>query len=212
MPVRRIPISRTSLTGRHAMGPGRDSVGFESSLERDLAELMHFASNVTHIEEQPVRIYYIDEEGRNHYYTPDFLIQRDNAPPLLIEVKLQKFLTPDLDTKLNAAKQYAENLGWVFEVWTEREIRTPRLKNIRFLLPYRQRQINPDRASSILYQLDTYGAMSIEDVLMACWKDETERAYGQAVLWHLLAVGKIIANLDKELTPQTTLHTIRRVS
>ena len=212
MPVRKIPISRNSLTGRHAMDPGEVSIGFESSLERDFAELMHFAPNVTSIEEQPVRIDYTDDENRKHHYTPDYLVQRNNAPPLLAEIKPSKFLTPDLEPKFDAARKYAENVGWVFEIWTEQDIRTSRLKSIRFLLPYRQRRPDLVRTQRILHQFETNGSMSIEDALNACWEDETERAFGQTALWHLLATGQLLTDLDKDLTPQTVLHRIRRVS
>lgn len=212
MPARKIPIARNSLTGRHAMGPDARSVGFESSLERDFAELMHFDPDVTGIEEQPVRIDYVDDEGRKRHYTPDYLVQRQNAPTLLIEIKPRQFLKPELEAKFDAARSYAASRGWLFEVWTEREIRTRYLDNVRFLLPYRHRAAAPERAARILSQIESDGPTSVELLLERCWTDETERAYGQNTLWQLLATGQLQANLNKELSPQTVLHGTGRPS
>lgn len=131
MPVRKIPRSSSSITGRFSRGPGGGSIGFESTLERDFVRLMAFDPDVTDIEDQPVRIDYTSDDNRPRHYTPDYLVQRRNAPPLLAEIKPKKFLTPDLEPKFDAARSYAEARGWVFEVWTEREIRTRKLDKIR---------------------------------------------------------------------------------
>lgn len=133
MPVRKIPRSSGSITGRFSRGPGGGSIGFESTLERDFVRLMAFDPDVTDIEEQPVRIDYKGDNGRPRHYTPDYLVQRRDAPPLLAEIKPTKFITPDLEPKFAAARRYAAARGWVFEVWTEREIRTTRLNKIRLL-------------------------------------------------------------------------------
>jgi hypothetical protein len=60
MPVRDIPIGTRAVTGRHA----RSGARYESSLERDFFELMMSDPAVEHIEEQPVRISYIDNAHR----------------------------------------------------------------------------------------------------------------------------------------------------
>ncbi|MFC1672744.1 TnsA endonuclease N-terminal domain-containing protein [Pseudomonadota bacterium] len=206
MPVRKIPISHSSVTGRHALGPGKDSVGYESTLERDFVSLMTFDPGVTGIEEQPVRIEYEDSEGRQRHYTPDYLIERQNKPTLLAEIKPTKFITHDLDDKFEAAKLFAAKRGWVFEVWTEKVIRTPRLQNVRFLLGYRDYPADPGRAARILKQMESDGPMAVEQLLNACWNsDEEERARGLGALWNLVAVGKLQADLDRELTMESIL-------
>lgn len=212
MPVRKIPISHNSVTGRHALGPGKRSVGFESTLERDFVSLMAFDLDVTNIEEQPVCINYADDEGRKHRYTPDYLVHRHNAQPLLAEIKPKKFLTPDLEPKFTAAHQYATARGWAFEVWTEREIRTPRLKSIQFLLPYRHRPADAGRMACIQNHLDLYAPMNIDELLDTCWNDETERSYGLSALWHLIAIGQVETDLNQELTHQNILSMSKEVS
>jgi len=91
MPVRTIPLSHSSVTGRLASRSGQPSIAFESSLERDFAVLQLFDPAVQSIEEQPVRIDYKAPTGRATRYTPDFLvIYRSDVPPSrLVEVKYQ---------------------------------------------------------------------------------------------------------------------------
>lgn len=205
-------MGRNSITGRLSLGPGRGSVGFESTLERDFVRLMAFDPNVVSIEEQPVRIEYTGADGRPHRYTPDYLVHRHDSPPLLAEIKPERFLTTDLDTKLDAARRYAMSRGWVFEVWTEKNIRTRRLKNVGFLEPYRRLSTDAGRAARILRRLEVDGAMTVAKLLRTCWDDEEERGLGEDVLWHLLATGELHADLDKKLTERSVLYGTGRVS
>lgn len=213
MPVRKIPISHSSITGRHALGHGKGSVGYESTLERDFVSLMTFDPDVTGIEEQPVRIEYQDNEGRKRHYTPDFLIERWAGRTLLAEIKPSKFVTQELEPKFNAARAYASARGWLFEVWTEKDIRTHYLNNIRFLLRYRDYPADPGRAARILRQIENNGPMAVEELLDACWKDdEQEQALGLGVLWNLIATGSLEANLELELTMESILKMPGRTS
>lgn len=206
MPVRKIPISHNSITGRFSLGPGKGSVGFESTLERDFVCLMAFDPDVIGIEEQPVRIEYEGANGRKCHYTPDYLVQRRNAPMLLVEIKPRKFLTPDLEPKFAAARTYAAAREWVFEVWTEKNIRIPQLHNYRFLLKYREITADPGRAARILRQIEDEGPITVEDLLEKCWKnDETERAMGLGVLWNLVANGSLCTNFNQELNMESIL-------
>jgi len=205
MPVRKIPRSHTSITGRYSLGPGKGSVGFESTLERDFVRLMAFDPDVTSIEEQPVRIDYADDTGRPHHYTPDYLVHRHNAPPLLAEVKPTKFLKPDLQPKFDAAQVYASKRDWVFEVWTEKDIRTQKLTHIRLLEPYRRRQEDPGRMARILRQVDDSGPIRARDLLTACWTDKEELEQGEIALWHLIAIGKLLTDMEHPLTDDSIL-------
>jgi hypothetical protein len=90
--VRRVPISGTSLTGSVLGGD------FESSLERDLLLLVAFDRRTEWYQTQPVKIEYLDVEGKRRTYTPDLLINFANQRgtpqrrPLLCEVKYRSEL------------------------------------------------------------------------------------------------------------------------
>ncbi|MCF3630543.1 TnsA endonuclease N-terminal domain-containing protein [Thalassospiraceae bacterium LMO-SO8] len=206
MPVRKIPISSRSLTGRHAYGRGKGAVGFESSLERDFISLMRFDANVTDIEEQPVRISFQDTAGKHRHYTPDFLVHRRSGASMLAEIKPAKFVTADLDDKFNAARNFARRRGWTFEVWTEREIRIPRLENAKFLLPYQQAEPPTWARDRLLIALGETGRTTVTRLLEATCRQEDDRAEALFALWHLVATGTVAAGMDDPLTPATNIH------
>src|SRR5258708_4209992 len=65
----------------------------ESILERDLAIRALYDSDVLSIREQAIRVFYT-LDGKRRSYTPDFLIERKNHRPQIIEVKYKRQLTP----------------------------------------------------------------------------------------------------------------------
>jgi len=211
MPVRTIPLSHRSVTGRLASRPGQPAVAFESSLERDFALLQLFDPAVETVEEQPVRIAYTAPDNRPAHYTPDFLVvcRPDGPPPRLVEVKYQAELdakAPDYAARFEAARHYATRRGWRFEVVTEVAIRTPRLENARFLLPYRDRPADPGRCRRLLDRIEEGGAMAAGDLLRAAFPSLGDQAAGLPCLWHLVATGRIAVDLDLPLTMTTVLR------
>lgn len=144
MPVRNIPRSHRSLTGRVASHTDDTSRMFESSLERDLFIILDFDGRIANFEEQPLRIPFTDKQGNRHTYVPDVLIHyHPNAvagyqkPPLLAEVKYRQDLFRnwnELKPKFKAARAFSREQGWqCFRIFTENEIRTPYLENAKFL-------------------------------------------------------------------------------
>lgn len=210
MPVRKIALGRRSLTGRLAVPAGRAAITFESSLERDFAALNLFDPGIASVEEQPVRIEYM-EGGTRRRYTPDFLVlYRDPAKPaLLAEVKFQEEMEAKrkhLAARFAAAGEFAIQKGWRFQVITENEIRTPRLENARFLLPYRLRPVDAGRCARLNRCLAELGPSSIDGLLNAAWTDEKERLIGLTALWRMVADFRFLADLDRPLNKDTVLH------
>lgn len=198
MPVRKIPRSYTSLIGQHSWIPGGGSVSLESILERDFVSLMAFDDDVLKIEEQPIRI----EFNRVQSYTPDFLVTHASRAVRLVEVKPIKILKKrrkEFAPKFSAASRYAEERGWSFEIWSEEEIRIPRLENAKFLLPFRRDPIDPGLAARLIRNLSISGSLSIHELVSSCWNDKHEQSRGLAALWCLLSIGNISADLDTEL-------------
>ena len=212
MPVRAIPISHRSVTGRLASRPGQPALAFESTLERDFALLQLFDLTVETIEEQPVRIEYMGSDGLTARYTPDFLVVYKGGAraPRLVEVKYQAELdekAAQYAARFEAARRYGADRGWGFEVATETTIRTPRLENARFLLPYRRQSADPGRCHRLLEQLTTADAISIGDLLRAAFATIADQQTGLPCLWHLVATGRIVTDLDRPLTMTSLLRT-----
>ena len=188
-------------------------VASESSLERDLLVLLEFDPTVERYEEQPVCIEYVDREGDNHTYTPDVLVYyhpdlSPASPPLLCEVKYRADLFAnwkEIKPKVRAGRAYARQQGWHFKIITEREIRTPYLKNAKFLRPYRVHIIKEEEARIILDALHVVGESVPEQLLTRLHQDPFKRAELLPTLWHLVAQGRISADLNKPLTMQTRL-------
>lgn len=196
MPVRRIPRSHRNLTGIVSPGPGRRGIAYESPLERDFIILTLFDLAVAEVEEQPVRVPIPGGRGRAAYYVPDFLVRRRTGDASLVEVKPSDVLASEggrLEPKFAAARRFARSRGWSFEVWTEREIRTTQLENAKFLLPYRSRAADPGLCLAVLRAAG--GGPETIGGIVAKAAGERERGRWLNCLWHLLATGRLIADL-----------------
>ncbi|MEC4591905.1 TnsA endonuclease N-terminal domain-containing protein [Nitrospirillum amazonense] len=200
MPVRKIGLCYRSVGGRVPMGGGRRGVNVESTLERDFVLLSQFDGAVTGIEEQPVRILWAP--GRS--YVPDFLVTYgDGRPNDLVEVKYstdKALLAGALEGRFAAARAYAADQGWRFRVVTEREIRTPRLANIRFLLPFRDRPVNPGLMVRIHALLQAQGALGVAVLADLAEGGPERRAHVLPTLWRAVARGELAADLEQPLT------------
>jgi hypothetical protein len=142
---RHIGKSYCTVTGLKVSRRVGRMIEFESPLERDLISILEFGPIVDAFEEQPITVRWVDGSGKEHTYTPDFLIRFRGQPflrkgstakPWLVEVKPQKRLATQWDElrdRLRAAVAEASRRGWLFRILTDRDIRTPYLRNIAFL-------------------------------------------------------------------------------
>ena len=216
MVARSIPKSYRNVTGRFASVKNRNPIGFESTLEKDFFLLLEFDRRVESFEEQPVTIPYHNPEGRLCRYTPDVLVRyrpvltgQLGGPPALCEVKYRSDLREhgaEYRPKLTAARRYARDQGWRFRVVTERDIRTPRLRNIRFLLRYRPMRVDDTDRDALLTALRTHGTATPDALLALARLNPLRYAEALATLWHLVATEQIGVDLDRLLTPYSVLR------
>ena len=214
--ARSIPKSYRNVTGRFASAKNRNPIGFESTLEKDFFLLLEFDRRVESFEEQPVTIPYHNPEGRLCRYTPDVLVRyrpvltgQLGGPPALCEVKYRSDLREhgaEYRPKFTAARRYARDRGWRFRVVTEREIRTPRLRNIRFLLRYRPMRVDDTDRDALLTALRAHGTATPDALLALARLDPLRYAEALATLWHLVATEQIGVDLDRLLTPHSVLR------
>ncbi|MBP5971102.1 TnsA endonuclease N-terminal domain-containing protein [Pseudomonas iridis] len=207
LPVRSIGVSGRSVTGIVPL-MGR----FESTLERDLMELVRFDRRVSSFLPQPIKIEYKGDAGENRFYTPDGLITfRESAqspPPILYEVKYRENFREHWRTllpKFRAAKSYSIQRGWRFEVYTEREIRTPYLDNVRFLWPFKNRRPDPLQRTKIVDVFKSVNEISVSKMLGMLAADPKQRGELIPVLWHLVANGALYCDLNISLSMTTLL-------
>lgn len=219
MPVRKIPRSRRSLTGRVAKRTCDTSPMFESSLERDLFIILDFDPSVLSFEEQPLRISFTDNQGRPHTYVPDVLIHyrpdsvtNIQRPPLLGEVKYRQDLFnnwKELKPKFKAARAFSREQGWQrFRIFTENEIRTPYLDNAKFLRGFINIEHDQDEVDMLLGALSALPNTTPQSLLLACSDSEMHRAELMPSLWRLVALNYIGYDLDEHLTMESPIWSI----
>lgn len=211
MPVRKIPIGNRAVTGQHA----RSGARYESSLERDFFELMMADFQVADVDAQPVRIRYINAKGKRRRYTPDALVKfkpdpltGEIRPSLLCEVKYreefrEKFL--EMKDGIRAARRYARERGWQFRVVTDREIRTVRFANLRFLAGFRDRHPEAKHIDLILNELKNVETATPTVLLSAITSDVWEQAEIIPALWWLIVHSKLRVDLSVPITMQSPI-------
>lgn len=220
MPVRSIPRSYRSITGRLAgFRPGQ-SVEHESLLERDCALLFQSHPAVASIESQPVRIEFVaaDAKGRprRRYHIPDYLVRfqsRSGRAPLLVEVKYREELRAKHDEilpKVRAARRYARQRGWNYRIYTDRHIRGEghQLTNLKFLQSYRRDERDTRAAGALSLALTSGAGISARTLLERCAGSNREaRARFVACLWRMVATHEVHADLRAApLNLETIIH------
>ena len=196
-PVRGIPLKSRSVGGFYASTRWPRTIAHESNLERDFLILCDFDTNVRQVTEQPCKITYPSEGGKDRNYTPDFFLDvvAEVGPPQLVEIKFQSELDQRADEYVErfiAARDYAKSRGWEFKVKTERDIRGDQLANAKFLLPYRRLPVDHGRSVRWMRTLATTAPCKVETALHDAWhNDEKERLRALTELWRLVAMGNV---------------------
>ena len=149
----------------------------------------------------------VDEVGRKRSYTPDGLIHFKTLSyrpvSVMFEVKFREDFRKNwkvLIPKFRAAKNYCLDRGWRFEVFTEREIRTQYLDNVKFLWPYLSREPSVVTRKLILKTLWDLDEANPDLLLCALCHDPASRARMIPAIWNLIAKGVVGCDLDIPLT------------
>lgn len=220
MPVRKIPKNYLSVTGTFSSAKNGKSLGYESLLERDLMILLEFDDTVEGFEEQPVKVPVVVNGKKLKPYVPDILIHYLPTPsgearrPVLGEVKKSDDLKKNkakYAPKFEAASRYAEERGWEWCKFTENEIRTPLLDNLKFLRQYHSEVPNAALLQeALLYLQNTRGSVTVDSLLKKLCPTEDKLLHMVPVIWHLVATKRITANLQKPLTMTSKLSLAER--
>jgi hypothetical protein len=225
MPTRKITRSPVKVTGT-----APDGQEFESTLEEDFLVLLRFNRLIERVETQTIRVEWADASGKIRLYTPDVLVhyrkdleESKDLPSKLCEVK------PDFgdqkeknyrrhpprtedeeENKLKwaAATRFAALRGWEFEVVRESAIRTPYLKNAKFLLRYLERDFQTHHETEMLECLEREGPMSIEALTRKFSVDFQSRATILPICYRLIAKQQIGTDLMQPLSLNTVLTSI----
>lgn len=209
MSVRTIPKNYRNLTGLAPSEKSNDAF-FESTLERDFLTLIEFEQNIQSYEVQPVQIKWWDEDGKQRKYIPDVLIQYfpnqcsySSFDTILCEVKYRSDIKKNWDIlkpKFKAGIRYAKSRGWRFKLFTESEIRSDYMENARFLLPYYHCQLDESHEALLLDKLRSMRECTVEQLVIAIFKDKWAQAELIHSVWHLVASRRVATDLSLPLT------------
>jgi hypothetical protein len=203
-PVRKIGVQSRSITGTMP-----DGNRYESSLERDLIELLQGDADFERYYAQPVLID-LPPSARSPLsrYVPDGLIfWRSERRPWLVEVKYRADCAGQFSSflrKFRAARRYAKEHGWTFHVMTEDRIRGPKLLNVRFLSRYALLLECPVMVNFILQSIRN-GKTTPRSVIDSCEGSEDVRAQLLTQLWRLVANEEVVVSHRQKLTMATPL-------
>lgn len=205
---------------------GGRSIRCQGQLEAAAAVILANCPLVTAIHEQPLKIHYswsrntgsseiclhegsptpAQRKGcRCSYIVPDFLVTMTDGRKRLVEVKpSSKLVRPDVQRKLNVARQYAEQQGWTFHVVTEVELRRgPLISNLRLLSRYRRLIAEPAMLANVEESV-TAGSSTFGDTLHQSSKSANQTDARTALL-HLIASGRLDVDLLSEPISETTV-------
>jgi hypothetical protein len=222
LPVRvigRSYITTTGLVTSTKDGVARD---FEGSLESDFSMLMDFDWKVDSYLPQPFVVDYADPSGRPRTYTPDYFMRFKvrGMKPLLVEVKSTQSIEKEGDLhhwQTEAGERFARQHGWRFKVYTEDEIRTPYLRNAKFLRRFRtyspqQKDINAVRdilaaKGEIAVEALVEHAVTVLNHSITAPHDLHEvRLRLLSVVWWHIAEGFLYVDLEQLVTNQSPIR------
>lgn len=202
MSVRRIPKNHIHVTGRHAALKSEGDADFESLLEAEHLLLLDHDPSVRKYGVQPVVIPVV---GVPRGYVPDALVEfrpdEDGVipNPELREVKstldLEKNATK-YAAKFEAARAYCEQRGWSFRIITEKDIRVPRLDNVKFVRAYENQAHPPRMVTEVIKRMSDMGPTDSLTLLKSLCSDLDEQLQWLPVIWHLVAKRKIDVDWD----------------
>lgn len=209
-----VPKNYRNVTGIAAASKAGGAAQFESTLERDFLSLLEFSPEVKTIDPQPVRVEWLDARGHKRIYTPDVFvefIESDGKTPWLCEVKYRSELREkwaELRPKFKATFHFAKEQGWRFKIVTEREIRTPYLANVYFLIGFRRSIPDAGLMLDILGHLNKNNESTPRDLIEALRSDITARAQLTNVLWHLIATFQVGVDLHQPLNMKSRIWSL----
>jgi len=169
-----------------------------SSRNQDALRFLDHDRSVTHVAAQPFMLKF-RYEARNYLHYPDFLVERQGRPRLLLNVRTQAYLhTRQATRAFSAAAALADALGWEYQTWSEPE--NVLNLNLRFLggfrfTPHKFKELSPRLLSTCTkpVHLDTLSQITRPEAL------------ARPVIFHLLWTQGLRADLTRPLGNHTLL-------
>lgn len=188
----------------------------EGPLEKDFVLLNKFDPMVLDIQSQPFTLKYVHPSGRTYNCTPDFLVTRMSGPidarvmeKLVYEVRTKakaNMADPTFAARFKATSDYCRLISAEHRIATEVDIRIPRLKNAKLLLPYSSSPISSDIHKSVRLLCRVKGGIKfgvlVQKIRETVGSDENRLAS----IYRMLLNRHLAWDLDSELTSETKIY------
>lgn len=211
MGIRKIPKNHLFVTGRYASAKNGEMRDFESLNEKDYLILLDFDPTVASFEVQPVKI---PVPGVPRGYVPDVLVHfhpdefGQDRPSLLVDVKHTTDLaknTAKYAPKFEAARLFAKECGWEFQIIDETTIRTPYLSNLKFLRAFKGRPPETSQIETIVRALSNE-SLTFNELLDLLASSDQEKLFWIPVIWHMVITQLILADLQTPISGDMLLE------
>ncbi len=202
---RKIRSNGRSLIGEFPSKKNGKLIPFESELESEFLFILENDPDVISFESQDTQVNFYDTKER--VYTPDFFVRYSCGRNVLFEVKTRYYLWKnwyEFRPKYCAAINSGKVNSYFFKIITDAEIRSSIVKNLVFLIPYREYQSSTSEEALILEIFQASKAPTPYSILNQI-VDLEKRGVCNAVLWSMIANGKIGFNFNEELNNSTAL-------
>lgn len=200
---RNIPLNYRNITGVASSHKDDSSTPFESPLERDFIELLRFdvLSVKSYQTQRPVIFYFEGDKKRR--YTPDVFVEYEDGRRVMYEVKPRDSIRKNwlkLKPKFKQAIRYGKERGYSFRLVTEVEIRTPYLKNVKFLSTCKLSGDYDPRYKRLIESLRLLEVSTPTELIASIAKSRHEQAELLHTLWRLVADNIVGVDLHEPLT------------
>lgn len=200
----------TSLSGVITSRKNNTHVWFESGLEKDFSLLMEYHPSVNHYTEQPVTIEY-QLNDRTRIYTPDFLVKFADSEikSWLCEIKYRDDLRLNFSKfkpRFKAAVEFCKAEGWEFRIFTEEQIRTPFLENLKFLHKYEYDHMDASCYQLVINRVRDLGLTSPREIFTTL-DDANDGIKSKCIyaLWYALKISTVECDYSKPLSLDTEI-------
>ena len=161
------------------------------------------SADVESVSLQQPRISYVDSGGKKRRYTGDLLVQffgRAKRRPLVVECKYASALQndPDLVKKLKIVGQTLNQSGYDFEIQTERIIRKPDLRMMRFIFDHINNDPHPATAQ-ILDCMASHRSLQVGTLIKAVTTDTILGYQLIPEVWRLVARRELKVDFQENL-------------
>jgi hypothetical protein len=181
-------------------------VSAESRLEYDFLVLIDHDDDVDRFDDRPFSIVY-GVGGKDHLYTPDFVVSRRSSVKELVEIKNSYLLSlPETKQIVEVGELFAAAHGYRFLVLTEKEIWGARIDNLKVLHRYSRVEVPVTISVAVRKALQAAGGEMSRDELAAALAPSGPAAHPLIPIYALLHEGRLAADLDIPLSGTTRLR------